>query len=83
MHELMHVKEIGKPWIETRDGIIDQPVSDWPGREGEQAYGPTFTKWLAQDLWGIYDEVVENADNYACKLCLGLLCMMKVLTTAL
>lgn len=64
----MHVKDIGHAVESTpRVGIIDQQVKNWPNENDELAYGPLFTKWIAQDPSRSYWEVVENADNYACK----------------
>jgi hypothetical protein len=64
----MHVKAIGRVVDGSpEEGIDDQLVKNWPSQNGAKAYGPLHTKWLAQDPSGNYREVVENADNYACK----------------
>lgn len=64
----MHVQEIGHV-VEgaPRAAIIDQSVRNWPQRKNQLAYGQLATKWIAQDPSGLYWEVVENADSYACK----------------
>jgi hypothetical protein len=64
----MHVKAIGHLVDSSSpDGIDDHLVKNWAKYNGAKAYGPLFTKWIAQDPSGNYREAVENADNYACK----------------
>ncbi|KAM0716045.1 hypothetical protein Q7P37_008559 [Cladosporium fusiforme] len=63
-HELMHVGDIGHPFMPTSSGIIDQLVVNWPGFDGFAAYSH-LAKWVAQDPTGVYSNAVENADNYA------------------
>lgn len=80
----MHIGEIGHDVFSTeKGGVEDKLLRNWRRNDGQKVYGPKFTKWHAQDPSGLYSEVVENADNYACKSLLYYMKIMVALLTTL